>query len=285
MSAKLTYAPVVEFQNGGGSLVETAENFGRELKKKEIPACIIRRGSEIDFSMAIRISQALVRHNVLPVVELLEGDNVPDFRILFETCALGTVDASWKSGEPEFDPTRLYELIYNAGRHRLPLDLRINFIDSLPELNIYQPIVKKIGELADKYGHVQVVTLTGIPQDSSGLSVKYLQALSIVCPRSSSSATPRLWIDNQKIRSSVSDFGLIPVELEGSSIENFVAKEISESTILAESIGLQIKPRLPLIPGFYAKGWYSFEIGKVLDSWTDRKVFHDYRDRAEWLED
>jgi len=285
MSAQLTFAPVVEFQNSGSSLIEAAENFGRELKKKEIPACFIHRGSEIDFSMAIKISQAVIRFNVLPVVELREGDNVPEFRILFETCVLGTINVAWKSGEPEFDPPRLFELIYNAGRHRLPLDIRITFIDSFPELNIYQPIVKKIGELADKYGHVMTVTLTGIPQDGSELSVKYLHALTVVCPRSKPSATPRLWMNNQKIRSSVSDLGLVPIELEGSSIENFAAKEISDLAIQAESIGLQIKPRLPLLPGFYAKGWYSFEIGKVLDGWADRKVFREYRDRPEWLED
>lgn len=285
MRSKLTYAPVIEFSDNDGSLVELADNFGRDLRKREIPACYIRRTSEIDLAMATRISEVLIKHNVLPVVELLPGDPVLDFRILFESCVLGTVEAVWKSDSMKSDPEGFYELVYNAGRHRLPLDLNIKFTDGLPAMEIFQPFVDKIGELADKYGHVQVVRLTGIPENNTAESHDYLRTLARMCPRSQASVSPSLWIENEDLRRSITDVGLVAVELEGSSISKFMSGEISELEAGAESIGLPVGPRLPLVPRFYAKGWYSFEVGKVLDHWTGRKVFNAYRDRPEWLAD
>jgi hypothetical protein len=43
-------------------------------------------------------------------------------------------------------------------------------------------------------------------------------------------------------------------------------------------------PRLPLTPRLYRLGWFSFEVGKVLDSWVDRKAFNAYKGRPGWLE-
>lgn len=285
MPAQLSYAPVVRFHDGNSSLVEFADNFGRDLRSREIPACYIGRGTGISLGMAIKMSQVLTKREILTVIELQTGDNVLDYRILFETCVLGTVELAWKSGQPDFDLKGLKGLLDSAGRHRLPVDLVVNFGNIFPDREEFGPVVSEIGELADKYGHVQVVKLTGIPENEMPAAIELLKSLVEVCPRSKPAVSPDLWIKYGEIRTYAADLGLIEIQLEGSSIEKFIAKDISESAEIAESIGLVATPRLPLVPRFYSKGWYSFEVGKVLDHWVDRKVFRAYRDRPGWLKD
>jgi hypothetical protein len=53
----------------------------------------------------------------------------------------------------------------------------------------------------------------------------------------------------------------------------------------AKSIGIELLPRLPLTIPFYRKGWFSFEIGKVFDSWVGKKAFKYYSARPGWIED
>ena len=290
MSAQLSYAPVIEFQDGDITMVEAAHEFGRNLRNKELPACIVRRSHGISLGMAIKLSEAFTERGILPVIEIEIGDDVLDLRNLFETSVLGTVKLQWENGQAAFDHRGIYELVDNAGRHRLPLDLLVTFNDELPDPKEYRSIVRKIGELADKYGHVQIVKLMGMPENGSGQDIplkagEHLKMLLDVCPRCKAATSPELWIKHREIRDIAGDLGLVSIDREKSSIEEFVSVELKKASDFAESIGLAVFPRLPLVPRFYFKGWHSFDVGKVLDSWVDRKIFNRYRNRPGWLED
>jgi len=290
MAAQLSYAPVAEFIHGTSDYVTAAKQLARELEEKEIPACLIKRSGDGDLESALRACAEFVKKGVLPVVEIYPGDPISALRNLSETCVTGLLTLAWENGEPVFDFSKLEEILNGAGRFRLALDLLLEFNGAIPSFDSYKSLVVQIGTFAKKYSHVQLVKLNVLPVSKPGddppdAFPEMLKILAEACPWSKPAVSPVIWVNYSSLRSVASDLGLVPVDITRSEEDGGYRVELNGADSYASGMGLPVLPRLPLIPRYYRKGWYSFEIGKILDKWIDRTTFRAYRDRPGWLED
>lgn len=290
MSAQLSYAPVAVFQSGASDYVTAARDFARTLMDRVIPACVLRYSSIGGLGLVADASVELVKAGILPVTELNTADPTPPLRNLFESCALGILQLVWIDGEPAFNSDDVLETLNGTGRFRLPIDLVLHFRGLVPDSREYQKIVRKMSEFTGKYGHTQVVHLAEIPHrdgdtDFSADAIDRFKTMIGICPRTLPAVSPSLWVNYSDMRLIAGDLGIHPIDVMESSGDTFHSGELKGASYMAKQIGLPVMPRLPLVPRFYRKGWYSFEVGKVLDSWVDRRLFRDYKERPDWLED
>jgi hypothetical protein len=290
MAALLSYAPVAEFISGSGDYISEAHNLGRDLEEKEIPACIIRRPSAGDLDSAVKIAAQLAGCKVLPVVEIHPGDTTAPLRNLAETCVSGILVLKWTDGNPDFDHDKMLDILNATGRFRLALDLIFSFEGSAPEFGGFRSLIDEMTPFTKKYGHSQVVKFDNIAcdaaHDTSGDAwPEMLKILSMACPWALAAVSPSIWVECSSLRIVASDLGLVIIEPGVSQVEKQFPVDLKGADKIASDMSLPLAPRLPLIPRFYRKGWYSFEIGKILDYWTGRNIFRAYRDRPGWLED
>ncbi len=286
MAAQLSYAPAGEFRSESAELIDSVRDLGRKLQLKETPACVVRMGAGEGLDAATAISREFLKREILPIVELRTDDPISPLRNLVEFCALGTVDLIWSDGEPGFREDDLLGLVTGAGRNRLLLDLILHFHNRPPVLESFQSLSENIGKVAGKYSHIQSVKLAEV--GDPGIVEEAIAAFEIMlkaCRRSKPSAGPSLWINNSPIRAIANDLGIIAVDTSEQGGAVYQSADLKGAEYLAGKLGIQVVPRLPLLPRYYAKGWFSFEVGKVLDSWTGRKAFLAYRNRPDWLED
>lgn len=290
MSAQLSFAPVAVFHSGATDYVIAARDFARTLMDRVIPACVLRCSSTGGLGLVTDASVELLKIGILPVTELNPSDPTPPLRNLFESCSLGILRLVWIDGEPDFNVDDVLEILNGTGRFRLPIDIVLYFRGNVPDSREYQRITKKMSEFTGKYGHTQVVHLAEIPHrqgdtDFCADAVDRLKTMIGICPRTLPAVGPSLWVNYSDIRSIAGDLGIHPIDVMESSGDTFHSTDLKGASYIAKQIGLPVIPRLPLVPGFYRKGWYSFEVGKVLDAWVDRKLFRDYKERPGWLED
>jgi len=290
MAAQLSYAPVAVFEPGQAEFIESAREFAGRLRDREIPACLIRRAAGGDLEPVGGIAKELTRLGILAVVELHLNDPSPPIRNLVEHCVLGCIDLKWQDGKPAFDLEKLIEILNGTGRFRLPLDLSLRFEGRIPDATQFGKFVDEAGYFTRKYAHVQVVKLAALPSgdeepamtDKAG---EYLASFMQKCPRSMAALASSLWVNRSSLRSVTGDLGLMAIEVEESSGEAFRSSSLKAAEYVARQLGMAVVARLPLTPRSYRKGWYTFEVGKVFDSWVDRRAYNAYRDRPGWLED
>lgn len=290
MSTQLSYAPVAVFQSGSSDYITAARDFGKNLMDRVIPACVLRYSSPGGLGLVTDASAELVEIGILPVTELHIADPTPPLRNLFESCVLGILQLVWMDGEPAFEIDDVLETLNGTGRFRLPIDLVLHFRGKVPENRAFRRTLKRMSEFTGKYGHVQVVHLAEIPHRTNDMDFadealeRFREAIDI-CPRTLPAVAPSIWVNYSSMRRVAGDLGIHPIDVRESAGDAFQSNELKGAEYLAKQMGLPMTPRLPLVPRFYRKGWYSFEVGKVLDSWVDRKLFRDYRERPGWLED
>ncbi len=289
MAAQLSYASCGTYRSGTVDYEDLAADLANRLSARHIPACFVRREAREGLEFAERVAAQILRRGVLPVVELKQDDPSPPIRNLVETCALGVLRLDWMNGSPAFDVGNVLEVLNGAGRFRLPVDLLIHFGDSLPSQNDFAPFVDQLAEYTKKYGHVQVVKLGSMPADADETVVDealgLVRSILNICPGSMGAVGPLLWVGSSSVRSLTGDLGLIEVDMEESTEQEYRSNDLKEASRVADRFGMPVMPRLPLTARFYRKGWYAFEVGKVLDGWVDRRAFRPYRERPGWLED
>jgi hypothetical protein len=104
------------------------------------------------------------------------------------------------------------------------------------------------------------------------------------CPKALASVAHPLWVRKSSVRKITSDLGSVVVWKDDEDREP-EPDPLGAVEYLAKSMGAEVIPRLPLTPAFYRKGWYSFEVGKALDAWVERRAFRAYAERPGWLEE
>lgn len=286
MATHVTYVPIAEFAASVGA--ERASELAKRLKRREIPACYIRRGEGSGLDGAISAAGAMLERGVVPVVELHETDPSMPLRNLGEVACLGTLSLAWSDRVPSFNPMKMLETIEGAGRHRLLIDLLVDPGSPAPEGRALRTFLVRLEKLAKKFGHVQAVKLVALRSqsdegDSENGGVGCFEMVHAACPKATVSVDHSLWARRSHLRDIASDLGTVVVhrEEEGRSDSD----PLSAVEYLAKSIGVKVVPRLPITLSYYRKGWYSFEVGKALDAWVDRRIFRGYSERPGWLED
>jgi len=291
MPAQLSYVPVAEYRTDKPEFVEETREFARHLFDREVPACFFRRNQGQDLHRAILVAKECNSRGILTVVELHPDDPVLPFRNLSEWAVSGTMDLQWVDGSPAFNLENVLELLDGAGRHRLVLDLNLRFTGSLPDEKDFKTFVRKAGKWTKKYSHVQSVKLAGIPDNTDEstreILAGYYTWLLEVSRWSMRSISASIWSEHRDLGSIASDFGSIAIdpELDEPLIAVQKGVDLAGAVKLAKEMAVPVVARLPIIPRFYSRGWYAFEVGKALDAWIDRSAFSDYRNRPGWLED
>jgi hypothetical protein len=136
-----------------------------------------------------------------------------------------------------------------------------------------------------KYGHIQLVKLTeaeATPADGDALSV--FERMVKLLPKSTAGVSAELWANWAPVREVSNDLGGIAFRVDQDS-GKVTSDELVQVQSAADGNVGRVVPRLPLLIPFYRKGWFTFEVGKVLDAWIDRTAFRYYRRRPGWLED
>ena len=288
MPTEITYVPTAEFRPGPGTAPDQAGNIARRLKDREIPTCHIRREPGLSLPTAINAAENILGYGILPVVEIHPGDDTAQIRILAESCTVGTLALSWEDGEPKFDSDAMLETLNGAGRHRLPVDLWIDPGKIEPESQAFNLLVSEIETLAKKYGHIQVVMLVGAPIEGNEATdrekVGVFGPVFNACPNALAAVALKLWTARESVRKISRDLGSViypSSEIEDSSS---YMDPLGPDSSIGKKLGVEVLPRLPLTPRLYRLGWHSFDVGKVLDAWIDRKAYERYRIRPGWLE-
>lgn len=286
MAKRITYVQSAEYHMGSGLSQIDPGILARNLQEHEIPSAFIRRDPEIDPANLQNVSEIFLKRNVLPIVELHPGDDPGPMRNLGEVACCGVMNVHFRNSEPSFDPGRFMETLNAAGRHRLPLDIHIVPGDGTADNKLLDAFLKNFNLLADKYGHIQTVYLAALPPPENRESqLNFFNAMVKNSHGATPSIVPSLWMGAEALRNLASDLGIIPFSVDPGG-EILVEKNpVGSIKYFGDSAGLEIAPRLPLIRKFYRKGFYSFEVGKVLDSWVDRTAYRDYSERPVWLED
>jgi hypothetical protein len=237
------------------------------------------------------VAQEFNTRGILTVVELYPDDPVLPFRNLAEWVVSGTIGLHWVDGVPAFDADALLDLLDGAGRHRLVLDLILKFRGTLPDEKEFKSWVRKAGKWMKKYSHVQTVKLAEIPADADAEMKQsiagYITSVLEVSRWSMRSISASLWAGHEDLRTVAADFGFITVDPDVEQPVVAVQKtgELADASRIAKDSAIPVYARLPMVPRFYSKGWFAFEVGKTLDAWVDRNAFREYRERPGWLED
>jgi len=280
------YAPVIELIDTSR---DNADDISWELRRKELPACLLNRQSQDSLELATELCGMFINRGILPVVRLWPDDDPILLRNLIEIALCGTVHLHWDENGEAFDTTGMFRILDGTGRHRVPLDLELHIKNVPPEAESTSETIDKIGEIADKYGHVQVVRLHEVPLNADDAAIQsvgdFFQSVVKVCPHTKPAISPQIWINNSNLRVHASDFGLCLIDRLDSGLSQYSSGELGAVDQILRQEGREKVARLPLVPAYYRKGWFSFEVGKVLDSWTDRRAFNEYKERPGWLED
>ncbi len=288
MPAEITYVPTAEHRIKMGISTEIVKDLARRLRERELPACFVRREHGRSLKAATDACRILLEKGILPVVELYPGDTAGPLRILEETCSVGVLLLKWVDGEPEFDKAELMETLDGTGRHRLPLDLYVDPGKVAPKGRAFKSFLSELNKLALKYGHMQGVRLVATPPGDEKESGKggdeVFKPILDACPKALASVTPDLWTKWEAIRRISRDLGgVIFPACEKEDVSSY-ADPVSAVKYVAKTLRISVVPRLPLTPRLYRLGWFSFEVGKVLDAWVDRKAYRPYAERPGWLE-
>ncbi|MFH1676752.1 MAG: hypothetical protein ABIC40_06970, partial [bacterium] len=233
----------------------------------------------------LEISQEFLRYEILSVCQLDLSDSSPEIRNLSEFCSLGIVNLI----PGESDNGKFLGLLDTTGRHRLLTDIEVSVGDSDFTVEETESLSVGLNQLAKKYGHIQRVRLVSIgnrESDKNREDATFGRFLTLArsCPKAIIAVSPELWISRVGLRESSNDLGCVAV------FKNNEFEPVTDSPGKTDSLfsfalkeGIQIERLLPVSYSYYRKGWYSFEVGKVLDSWVDHKPFQYYKEPYAWL--
>lgn len=253
-----------------------------KLTEGGISSLVIRRAADDDPEVAGEICAKALKRSMLPVIQLHPGDRIAALRNLAETCCLGYLELAWKDGAGEFDAEDVLRLVDGAGRFRLPIDLLLKFAPA-PSLDSISEFMEKLRFLAAKYGHVQLVKLAhSDPADNIALTV--FEGIGKILPKSTLGVSAEVWAQWKAVREVSNDLGGVAFEMDPDSGKTSSGELALVQGEIDGGVG-RLVPRLPLLVPFYRKGWFTFEVGKVLDTWVDRNAFRYYSSRPEWLEE
>jgi hypothetical protein len=278
---------MADWKGGTTDQADPVRDMAAKLVLCGVPSIHAGRDSASDLSAYIELCDTIVRRGILPVIQLHPGDPAPPMRNLMEVCCLGILTLKWSDGGPSFDWEKLYETIDGAGRYRLLLDFALDFGAKPPEPDSISPHLPRLEALARKYGHIQAIKLEAFSGNAGDLksaeTVKGIfQAILKACPSAKAAASPKIWNEIEMIRDLADDLSMLEVEIDpnDSKSQDCASDALKPLTGVPD---LDFVPRLPLLKTYYRKGWFSFEVGKVLDSWVGKKAFKYYSERPAWL--
>ena len=290
MAKGISYVQAVEFTLRSVSTFVDPVDLARSIDRLAIPACVIHREPNASPHHLISASSTFLGRGILPIIEIYPGDEEGPMRNLAETVCIGTLMLRWKDGLPDFAADKMLEVFNSTGRHRISMDIHVDPGEATLDRKLFRSFLTDFAFLAKKYGHVQTVYLANLAPDSDdevddyeGIGV--FKAIHRGCPHAMASMNPRLWMAKAQRREIAADLGIISVKLTESGEIGVNSNPIGSIQYFAKSNGMTLVPRLPLTFRLYGKGFYSFEVGKVLDLWVNRSAYHNYSKRPEWLED
>jgi len=284
MSDKLRIVPVSEWTLRADSNISNIPERSRIMAANDIPACVLGRSGKLGIDSLSELCREFLRYEILPVCRLNLSDSSPEIRNLSEFCSLGIINLS-----PGPDIDKIPGLIDLTGRHRLLTDIEISFGDSVFSDDETEKLIRGLNRFAKKYGHIQRVKLIspGTEKTDSSIAVAAIEQFFKIarsCPKAIISASPEFRMSRAGVRESIADLGCVSV-FTGNEFESDSSspKKPDPLFAFAQKEGLAIERALPVSYPYYRKGWYSFEVGKVLDSWADRSSFRYYKEPYAWL--
>jgi hypothetical protein len=287
MTYKLSYSLMADWKGGITDQVDSVRNVAAKLALCGVSSIHIDRDRASDPGVYMELCDHIIRRGILPIMDIYPGDPGAPMRNLAEVCCLGVLPLTWVDGKPSFDWNGLFETINGAGRFRFPLDLVLDFGAQPPEMDSITTSLPQLETLSRKYGLIQTVKLVSpdikvansdTGQKITGLFRNVLKA----CPSAKGSVSPEIWNEFDSFRTTVDDLGLLKVDIDFEKPgPQDCATEVLK--LLSGIPDLDLTPRLPLLQLFYRKRWFSFEVGKVMDSWVDKKTFKYYAERPGWL--
>jgi hypothetical protein len=280
--AQLSYANAVEFKVNESGIVEFLRGMSQASVSRQIASILLRRDMGANLDVARVVAQKTLEKGFLAVTELYPGDPGSPMRNLAEFSCSGVLKLKWVDGAAQFDRIEMADTVNGAGRFRLPIDIWLDPGESVPSAESYKDILDDLLALAKRYSHIQSVNLIYVPDHSVNEGMRFLDDFHKAIPKSIMSVSPELWIKYEIFKTRIKDIGIVTVKV---SIEDEGIDPMKGVMDKVMAMGIVPLLRMPLLPGFYRKGWFSFEVGKVLDSWADRKIFNYYRDRLAWLEE
>jgi hypothetical protein len=282
MARDLYYYPFFKIDRDATSGSDLIYEIAPKLTENGIASLVIRRAGDDDPEAAGEVCAKALKRTMLPVIQLHPGDKIAALRNLAETCCLGYLELGWKDGTGEFDAQDVLRLIDGAGRFRLPIDLSLRFAPAPPHDSISE-FMEKLRFLAAKYGHIQLVKLThAAPADNNALSV--FEGIGKILAKSTLGVSAEVWAQWKAVREVSNDLGGVAFEMDPDSGKTSSGELALVQGEIDGGVG-RLVPRLPLLVPFYRKGWFTFEVGKVLDTWVDRNAFRYYSRRPGWLEE
>jgi hypothetical protein len=286
MPGEITYYLFKKFGNGTDLGSDEIQAWPRRLIELGVPAAVISRPQVSPLENYIRLCEFFLTKGILPVIDIHPGDSTPPMRNLSEVSCLGNMHLSWIDGMASFKWDEALDTINGLGRNRMPVDLQLELSGAIPEAESLTENLGKLEFFARKYGHIQSVKLGGMYPDPTDeyrtVLVAFFESFHKACPKSIASAAPSIWADALQHRNPPFDFGSI--EYKGGLDDEFsIPDEIGKASKEADKLGIGLKQRMPITLDFYRKGWFAFEIGKVLDSWIGKKQFRYYANRPGWL--
>jgi hypothetical protein len=286
MPGHFTYSLMSEWT---GTMLPGPTDAVRELALKSIscgvPSIFINRDPGTNLLAYANLCGLILNRSMIPVMRIYPGDSGQAIQNLFEVCSLGNIKLGWTDGTPDFEWGKLYDTIDSAGRYRLPLDLVLNIDGTPPDAETVTDNLPRLQALSCKYGHIQIVKLdsdTDAPNAMGIDKIAIFQEILKACPSAKAAISPKFWVESVQAGIIADDLGGIAINLAPST-PDLMACVDGALTPLSLTPGIVLIPRLPLLISFYRKGWFSFEVGKALDSWVDKKAFKYYSERPGWL--
>lgn len=283
MASNLTYAPTAILESGTVDFEQAALALARTLLDKELPSMLISRDQSDDLERAGRISDTILKRGILPVVEFYTTDRSDQLRNLHDSAVLGTLDLHWKDGEPAFEIADLLEFLIETWKTRIPIDFNLHFHGTAPTFISVENIARMVRSVMERNQHVQVVKLSGIPENQSDENLEFYREMWNLmlnaCPGSEPALSPALWAEYSMLRTGVHDLGVISFECDNSNDCGSMTIDLKRAEKAAIEVGYPIAPRLPLTISFYKQSWFAIDVGKVLTMWTERKAFKPYSER------
>jgi hypothetical protein len=264
---------------------DTIRQLASRLISCGVPSIFVDRDQGTDLTVYANLCSMILNRAIIPTVRIYPGDSGKSIQNLFEVCCLGIIKLGWTDGAPDFEWGKLFDTIDGAGRYRLPLDLVLNFIGVSPDAGTIADNLPRLLALSRKYGHIQVVKLdseTDAPNAIGADKMMLFREFLKTCPSAKAAISQKFWVESVQAGIVADDLGGIAINLTPSASDPATCID-GALTPLYLTPGIVFVPRLPLLISFYRKGWFSFEVGKALDSWVDKKAFKYYSERPGWL--
>jgi FO synthase subunit 1 len=228
----------------------------------------------------LSIKMGLLPHSNPGVLEIEELNKLKPYNasmgLMLET--VGKIDAH--SGCPGKDPGVRIKTIENAGKLNIPFTTGI-LIGIGETFDERMRSIRVIGDLHWKFGHIQEVIIQNFaPKTGSRMTAwkapgkkemikTVTMARSILPEDVAIQVSPNLMDPVELIRCGASDLGGISPETIDYINPEAPWPDFPDLKIMADVLGVPLRERLAIYPGFVRKKWYSEEILPLINRLSD----------------